>query len=177
MHIWGLSKRTYFSKAFWYIVVLIFKGLLAYYVVLASLYAGANYTGYCVQQQRLISEEEMVRSAVEYVNAKSSVSVSVKVDGKTQPKSYPRIRYESSEELLAENPGCCSFGLTSRPTRGVGILGPPQFIDRISGAHRGYVHIEYAMRYLANDGTVKSVQKTWVVAIGNCGARDVVTSE
>lgn len=132
-------------------------------VVIISLFgipAGLNYSGFCISQGRWLSDEELIKLQIADVNRRADVQ-----DSQHLP-NVPRIPYNSAEELMEKNPDCCKLGARSGPD---GIFPRLSFLDRILGADREVVWLQYKDYYHDKDGVLKFSIATWNAPITNCG--------
>lgn len=141
-------------------------GVMMMYFAGTGIYdAKLNYDGYCIPEGRILSDEEMVKIAVDAMNRKNSVRIHFKNYG-VSLESY--VPYTSVEDFLKRTPDCCSFGLTSRMTKN-GTMPPPKLLSRVLGIHRGYVHIESVVNYRDGHGSIKSGNTAMIYSMQNCG--------
>ncbi len=148
--------------------------------------AALNYSGFCFEQRRYLSDEERIRDAVDgalehysdirFVHAelpqpgypilKNIDSGSRRGDEKGMVlKAEQLIYYRNSDEFLSVNPGCCSV------TR-EGLYG--EFIyaglfDKITGYSAGYVNLKFRVRYRDAANTVQSAFSAHSWNYTNCG--------
>ena len=108
-------------------------------------WAGMNYTGYCHAEGRYLSDEEKIKSAVQYIVNSGSFSIKkqknmtvngviLEVDDWYRPENP--VKFKDEKEFFDANPSCCSLHLNE----GEGIS--VNFMDRITGYLSSYVHIE-----------------------------------
>ena len=133
---------------------------------------GMNYSGYCHAEGRYLSDDEKIRSAVQYVLNRYPPTISKKIektiDGKVHVYDHwymPEnpIKYKNVDEFLVLNPGCCELSMTMAE----GLT--PLWIDRVSGIVSTYVLVLYKVRYLGPDNIEKHADGGMGVAIQDCG--------
>ena len=116
-----------------------------YLAVTWSFDAGRNYAGYCIPENRILSDEEMVRRGVEYIGD-----------------------FDDVDKFLEDNPNCCSFGNDDMRTT-EGIQPSPDWVSRMNGTYAGNVRIRRAVKYLDRNERQQEVLGTDYVFIKNCG--------
>ena len=145
---------------------------LMYLAVTLSYDAGLNYAGYCIPENRILSEDEMIRIALSDINRprKKFKLYSEQSGGEVKKRlqeSY--VPYSSVEDILEKNPHCCSFSLRSHVTSD-GSRPPPTFVNRISGVHKGYIRYRINAQYLSNEtGDHFQRDESGDYKISNCG--------
>jgi len=110
--------------------------------------------GYCTPEERFLSEQDKIRTAVKKVNARTSIYVDA------DQKFYPRIRHESADEFMRSNPECCSILPANNWER---------FINSIGGSASSVVSIDYKMNYWLPTGKIVSRKMNAVVSVDACG--------
>ena len=145
--------------------MLFFSVMMMYFAGTGVYHAKLNYDGYCISENRILSDDEMIRIAVGEMNGKDSVRIHSKNYGVSHENYVP---YSSIEEFLKHTPDCCSFGLTSRMTND-GVMPPPGFLSRMNGSHRGYAHIEAVVNYRDGHGSIKLGNTKMIYSMQNCG--------
>ncbi len=134
-------------------------------------WAGMNYTGYCHAEGRYLSDEEKIKSAVQYIVNSGSFSIKkqknmtvngviLEVDDWYRPENP--VKFKDEKEFFDANPSCCSLHLNE----GEGIS--VNFMDRITGYLSSYVHMEYKVKYI-EEGIEKFGEGEADIAIKNCG--------
>lgn len=134
-----------------------------------------NYGGYCLQNGRKISDNEKIRSAVDFLlnsrypkNEERLKALLRSSDGKSGSdldSAGTPIAYRDALDFIAVNRDCCQVLLQPR-----GIDFPPAtFLDRITGQKSSFVEIQYFLRYVDNSGIAREEKRNLTVAIKNCG--------
>jgi hypothetical protein len=135
-------------------------------------WCGMNYTGYCHSQGRYLSNEEKIRSAVDFTLNRYPPTISrkikVNVDGvtkDTEERFAPKnpIKYSNIDEFIKLNPDCCTLSMRTREG------GRPYFLDRITGYVSTYVLILFKVRYFNENNIENYSDSGMAVAIQNCG--------
>jgi hypothetical protein len=128
-------------------------------VVLAvTAFFALNLSGYCIQQGRYLSDEEMISVAV---NRLYQSHLAEHKYNEQQGAGLPRLKdYKSVEHFLAENPNCCSFAETGRK----GFL--PYFYWSWFGSYRTFVKLTYVAE---ESDAGKEQAKTIYYLMSNCG--------
>lgn len=123
-----------------------------------AMHAGLNYAGYCSEKGRILSEDEMIRMAVQ-----DTINW-MKVSSRGKKK---HLLYKDVDDFLARNPDCCSFGVYARGTEGYEPF--PTLFDQITGSFRGYSTLNYTEQKLFQDS--EQIKKTVHVSLpmNNCG--------
>jgi hypothetical protein len=143
-------------------------------VLIGIAVSGLNYSGYCFKENRYLSNEEKINSAVLEVIATYPPVIDheeVYRDEKMGIQKLKRVRkkpefpihYKNINEFFELNPDCCQ--VTSEARKGY----VPSFEERILGAKCGFVRLVYIVRYRSNDDVEKSKKVTDYIAISNCG--------
>lgn len=170
------------------------KSLVKWLVVLvlslpAGLLSGAavlNYTGFCFDQSRYLSDEERIRRGVHgalghypsirFVHDQLPKAgypiLTEKTDGSgtgtekgTVLTAEQLIFYRDMDEFFAVNSDCCSVtrnGLYDE-------VGRPGLWDKITGFSAGYVNIKFRVRYRDAAGNVQSEFSAFSFNYTNCG--------
>lgn len=81
----------------------IFSGVL---VATAFTYASLNYSGFCFDKMRYLSDEEKFRILFAAFNSRETVPIKTKDKG---TQDYEQIKYESFEQFIEMNPNCCTI--------------------------------------------------------------------
>jgi hypothetical protein len=156
------------KKYVYYLLITLFSLLLMISVGMLAL----NYSGYCFKQGRYISRDEIIYAAVERlleVHYSPYVRRYKVVNGKTilvQPKEKHRIYYQSVEEFLELNPNCCELERFSKQSRWQNYLK-----KTLKGRYLTKVKIKYKVRYLDDNGEIKSYvhPEPYYKTVRNCG--------
>lgn len=151
------------------LLALIFLPLLA----IVGIRAGLNYSGFCWEQKRWLSDEEIIRGAITEL-------LSWKTDTVQPHRFSPSIEVNlinetSVEEFLAKNPECCKISngddavfLEAVSNSSDGIL-VPEWDAKLLGQYRNSVAINYTQNYLDSGNHLTSRKKTAFVSMQNCG--------
>ncbi len=131
-------------------------------LILFSIYASLNYSGFCFDEMRYLSDEEKIRTVFEMRNQQDTIYVKTEDRGWQR---YEQVKYESFEQFMKMNPNCCALD-----PGGPYELPPPDFIDRITGYNSGEVMArKYTLYYLdENDRQIPKKYNT-LSFISNCG--------
>jgi hypothetical protein len=179
----ALSVRPKMStqKVFRWTVALILLVPIAY---LAGV-AGLNYSGYCFDQSRYLSDTERVRAGIDAVlshyQAIRFVPEEMPSVGKPAPSNQKNFRasdakgteitqdqlvlYRDAEEFKAINPDCCNFGRQDL----YGEVGDTEFWWKITGFSAGFFNARYQIRYRDSTGQVHSRWTGSTFHYANCG--------
>jgi hypothetical protein len=171
--------------------------LFAVILVPASLLTGTavlNYTGYCFEQSRYLTDDERIRSTVEVllltyprityaydqlpkvgyevVEDKSrccglgDISKLDESKGGVGFDARQLILYSDIKEFYAINPDCCQFARR-------GLYGELVSIDelwpKITGYSAGFVSVKYRVRYRDEKGDARTKFSGWSANQTNCG--------
>ena len=155
------SKKIIMNRIVLYFT-LIAVSLLVLYL---SIIGGLNYTGYCLDEGRRLSTEELNNIAIDFVLAfyPSEVELDLGLKDEKSVVIKKTITYQSMKEFFEMNRGCCEL-------RNVGKRG--NSIDarlKIFGALRGIVRVKYLIRYHEENNTIGSVSSEAFVPVSNCG--------
>jgi hypothetical protein len=149
-----------------YIIALLVLGVLV--KALPNLiYDGImNYQGYCFEKNRYLTFDDKIKYVFNVINHYDKVYIDNK------PTQFKPIPYNSYEEFLRENPGCCSITPMDRfinPVRDL-ILPSGDFIYRITGIHSGeVVTVNYRLNYFGRDGKLAFEEGKSIRVLTNCG--------
>jgi hypothetical protein len=114
-------------------------------------YFGLNYSGFCFDEMRYLSQEDKVRAVFDDLNNQKEI------------RKIKHIKYKSFDEYLKENPDCCVVNPSYTD------LPAPSLINRLFGYYSGdYVRIKYKMRYLDTNGKLKIQELVDDSLLGNC---------
>ena len=142
----------------------LFQSLLFIGIPLAGLmaYFGLNYSGFCFDQMRYLTDEEKIRSVFDYQNKRTDLLYRVHID----PNNNKYIPYKSFDEYIALYPECCSVN----PGGLFYEVPPAKFLDRIFGYDsRDIVVTEFQVRYLDENGSLKTAEIRFNNYMANCG--------
>lgn len=125
---------------------------------LVFIYFGLNYSGFCFAEKRYLSDEEKIRAEFDYQNSRDTLPL----DNFPDPK---HIKYKSFDEYVALYPECCSVN-----PGGPYEVAPVEFLARILGYNSGdVVVINFQVRYLDENGLLKTVENRYENYSRNCG--------
>jgi hypothetical protein len=131
-------------------------------------FLGLNYSGFCFEKMRYLTDYEKMRLAFNYINNAEKLRVKVPEKGHEYRKFIP---YESFDEYIQENPNCCMInppgGSDAPPPRPILYYSR---LDRIFGYNSGdLIVIRYKVRYLDKKGNQISQSIKVDSALQNCG--------
>lgn len=136
----------------------VFCSIIALLVLCGTFRATLSLSGICWEQKRQLSDEEIVRIAVDFVNDRG-------VDGgiltNEQAKVYTpssRIPYSSVEEFLELNPNCCRVRRGNAP-----------ILHKLFDGYLQEVTLQFAAQYRATDKSVKALVANETIGVSNCG--------
>ena len=130
-------------------------------LLILSVYFSLNYSGFCFAEMRYLSDEEKIRAEFDFQNSRNRLPI------KNFPGiKYPKhIKYKSFDEYIALYPECCSVN-----PGGPYEVSPAKFLDRILGYNSGdVVVINFKVRYLNENGSLKTGEKRFENYSRNCG--------
>lgn len=137
---------------------LLFGGPLA----IVFMYASLNYSGFCFDEMRYLSDEEIFRMTFDSLNQQKTFPIRTEEKGR---QSYEQVKYESFEQFMEMNPDCCAID-----PGGPYEFGYSYFFDRITGFDSGRVLvINFTVRYLDENGEQKFQEVTIEDVLQNCG--------
>ncbi len=142
----------------------LFQSLLFIGIPLAGLmaYFGLNYSGFCFDQMRYLTDEEKIRSVFDTQNKRTDLLYRVHVD----PNNNKYIPYKGFDEYIALYPECCSVN----PGGLFYEVPPAKFLDRIFGYDsRDIVVTKFQVRYLDENGSLKTAETRFDNYMANCG--------
>lgn len=127
-------------------------------LLILFVYFGLNYFGFCFAEKRYLSNEEKIRAVFGYQNSRDILPI----ENFPDPK---HIKYKSFDEYIALYPECCSVN-----PGGSYEVPPAKFLDRILGYNSGdVVVINFQVRYLNENGSLKTVENRFENYSRNCG--------
>jgi hypothetical protein len=140
-------------------------------LLIIFIYFGLNYSGFCFAEMRYLSDEEKIRAVFDYQNSRNTLPLDNAPDPKhVKDKSFDgynlaHIKYKSFDEYIALYPECCSVN-----PGGPYEVPPAKFLDRIFGYNSGdVVVINFHVRYLDENGSLKTVENRFENYLQNCG--------
>ncbi len=146
----------------------LFQSLLFIGIPLAGLmaYFGLNYSGFCFDQMRYLTDEEKIRSAFEGQNSRDRLPIDNLPPEYPHPRYPKHIKYKSFDEYIALYPECCSVN----PGGLFYEVPPAKFLDRIFGYDsRDIVVTKFQVRYLDENGSLKTAETRLDNYMANCG--------
>jgi hypothetical protein len=155
-----MDKQPQFKLTFFHYVLMLFPLWIG--VLILAVYGGLNYSGFCFEKMRYLSNEEKIQSVFNAYNSNDKIPVETSDRG---TQFYRHIQYKNFEEFTQKNPNCCQVN-----PGGPYDLPPPEFLDRITGFHSGdTVVLNFKVYYLDENNQKKSkIAKTESV-LKNCG--------
>ncbi len=151
----GMISRINKGKVIRYAVLLLLSPII--FVCLSILlYAAATTYGYCLTTGGFVSDEEKLRAVIAQINDRSSFAMDI---GDTTV-NYPRIPYDSVDDFMLRNPGCC-------------ILRPDNAFERLLNSLGGVasrrVGVTYTNYYRDDNGTIQSKLVQVGGRVSSCG--------
>lgn len=134
--------------------------LLIFIVLPASL----NYSGFCISQGRWLSDEELMVSAFNEINNRSTTTINI---SDTESVVINRIPYLSYNEFINENPNCCYAGRKSQ-NDGNGYMSA-SLTARILGSSAAVISLSYKERYFNESNEKQEKNKKQILSVSNCG--------
>ena len=140
-------------------------------LLILFVYFGLNYSGFCFAEKRYLSNEEKIRAEFDYQNSRDTLPLDNPPNSEhVKDKSFDgynleHIKYKSFDEYIALYPKCCSVN-----PGGPYEVPPENFLDRILGYNSGdVVVINFQVRYLDENGSLKTVENRFENYSRNCG--------
>ncbi len=133
------------------------KTFIAFMIISLSLLvpAGANYSGYCIRQNKFVSPEEKIQEAVtrihKWTNEKRFWAIG--------EEKIELIPYSSAEEIIKNNPDCCTYKQTDRTIYGEWSIAEGR--------------IQYETQYKKEDGSIETTELKGGANYGNCGVTEI----
>jgi hypothetical protein len=129
-----------------------------------------NAGGVCVAKGRVLKEEQIVHVGVAHLmevtreKGASFIERNGMLVDRGEPQNHGELSYESVDDLMSRNPGCCHL------VQEIERLGRrPSLVDRFFGQARGYVDINYRRRTRLPTGIVETRDESAFVQVSNCG--------
>ena len=139
--------------------------------------AAINYSGYCFEQGRYLSDDERIREGIASIvvlHYPLTRFVPDEMPSAGRPRGNGRgieitkdqlILYRDAEEFVAINPGCCNFG-----RRGLyGEVGESDLWTKVTGYSAGFFNAKYQIRYRDSKGHIQSSWTGITFHLQNCG--------
>jgi len=121
-----------------------------------------NYSGFCFKEFRYLSSKEQMESLFNIWN--SSFGESILIDGEYKILER-KNRYASFDEFLVKHPDCCEIN-----PGGPYDMGPPNFIDRITGHDSGsIIRFKFNEEFIDEDGKIITEEIKILDGLQNCG--------
>lgn len=156
------------KRLFKYLVLTVL-GLLVLYV---GSRLGMNYTGYCFEQQRYLTDQEKINVVIDHILGRYPPIL--KIHEKINDDQWGirllenPIFYNSKEEFLEVNKDCCKVvDYIKWDTGHPGDKVP--FFSRLSGRISSYIYARYQTRYRNSEGNFQKKDSKEYYAISNCG--------
>lgn len=147
--------------------------LLFIALVLAAVIAGSlNYTGVCIAEKRILSDEEKIHIAIDDLNKHGRGILSSIPECKSDAPKCEYIPYKNTAEFLSQNSDCCSVSVWKTH-----VTLSTSFSQRISGYYLATVRVIFDAHYKNKEGQDKTQQIKRAVLMGNCGDVHFVTGE
>lgn len=137
--------------------------LIVFIALLAPLWivAGLNYSGFCWEQKRWLSDEEKIRRIVEQQFLYQPEVIYGLGEGVASERSNPATRYETVEHFLEKNPDCCRVDLS----RAGGDTLYPTLWDKLWNYYTDIVVVKYGAKHINSFG---ENSKESLFLINNC---------
>ncbi len=162
VNIWECLKRNpvrFFFNTFFPIIL----------IALIFLWGGLNYAGYCLDQNKFLSDEEKIRIAVGFVQSHSSVVIERHEGNQNIAESFKAVPYKNFSDFMDKNPNCCAFKDDPHRPRPDGILPASINWGKFLGRSAANVFVNYKAQYVDKNGAIKSTPQYRRVNIQNCG--------
>ena len=139
---------------------------------------GLNYTGYCMEQQRYLTDQEKITIAVNDLlrSYPPVVDIYKEIDGVriVTDRNIPinPIQYESTNEFFEINKNCCQvrdYGKGDFGGEDAEQTSPISLFSKLTGNISSHIHINYQVRYVGTDNEVVVINSRTAPAITNCG--------
>ncbi len=126
--------------------------------------ASLNYSGFCFDKMRYLSDEDIFRMQFDSLSQQKTVPIKTKDKG---TQRYEQVKYESFEQFVEMNPNCCAID-----PGGPYEVGHSYFLDRITGYDSGRVLVStFTLHYLDEKDEQRSQEITTEYVLQNCGKR------
>lgn len=119
-------------------------------------YATTSSYGYCWPKDRFMSDDEKIRAVIARINDKPSFAMDI---GSTTV-GYPRIPYDSVDDFMLRNPGCCVL----RPDNNFERL-----LNMLGGVASSRVSVTYTNYYRDDTGAIQSKRVEVGGQVTSCG--------
>lgn len=118
--------------------------------------ASVNYSGYCLRQNKFVSSEEKIKMAIERIHKWTSNDRHWSMEG----QEIEIIPYDTAEDILTNNPDCCTYKQTGRTI--------------YAGDKVGEGNVRYETKYKKEDGSTGTTELKGHVYYNICGVKEVV---
>lgn len=147
----------------WLIFSLFFLLALIYLIYLAWM----NYHGYCFEQKKYLSQQELQRSVIAALlkHYPPAVERSPIAGGWSQSVPARFVPYQDVEHFLSSNPNCCSVSQTRKELEGSGAT----LMEKLTGTVVSFVDLNYTVRYWDKQNIFQESQIKSFQAVSNCG--------
>ena len=157
----------------WSAISVVFVFLFGYGFYIATL----NYAGYCLAEDKYLSDTEKILKAVEATLKNYSpprligYRQDLQRDGQVPQPPGQVIHYRSVEEFYSINPECCAVSpvVAYKGSESYGA----EFREKVTGTISGFVYMNYSVRYTDTNAVVQTLKTTNYLPISNCG--EIVT--
>jgi hypothetical protein len=137
------------------------SGLFGCAAALAALVPTLEFSGYCFDQQRFLTDREFLNAAVREAIGRDAVTVALSQGRQLKIDSVPLPRYSSVEEFVEKNPQCCKF-----TPHNAGDESPlVTFGSRVSGRAARTVVVAYPLNLPDRPAATASLR----IVVTNCG--------
>ena len=136
--------------------------LLISFCSIAIIFFMLNYSSFCFREFRYLSSEEKMESLFNIWN--NSLYETILIDGEYIALERKNT-YASFDEFLQKHPNCCEID-----PGGPYDMGPPNFINRITGFDSGTViRFKFNEELIAPDGNILTKEIQILDRLQNCG--------
>ena len=122
-----------------------------------------NYAGYCRDQGRLLTKDERIAIAIDYVLQTYPPSIRLPLGSRNLARPEKPIAYFSEANFRAENPNCCEE--VSQLPEGEA----PGLFAKTMGRFATFVRVKFRVKYRTESGAEEAQLAESYVAITNCG--------
>ena len=138
--------------------------ILSLFLLVGGVPAGLNYSGFCWEQGRWLSDEEKIKififihflSTNDYIGTVTDFTGKEPIEKKNQSSIY-----KSFEDFIEQNPNCCHLNILESADSG-----PPTFWTKVKGGYSNTIIINYGKNHKIYNGT--NPDKS-IFYIDNCG--------
>jgi hypothetical protein len=131
---------------------------------------GLNYSGYCYEQGRYISNQEKIEIVAKHIIRPHQIPKHMPIEEwLALPISIRTVvNYRSTDEFFETNKDCCEvtdFGKGDFGAKGEKL----SVFDKLFGITSSYVRVHYQVRHLDEKGQLITAYAEPYFAISNCG--------